>query len=522
MSEQIKRRMHSAWVVWGVPGFLVGCSGVTPDESPEPSATSEVTASVEPDSPPPEEGSPTPSLGPETVTPGATPTLPPSSEVVLDELLLAADNGSNQFKILDPGNNRLLYSVDLGALNPSYCGGDEDCFIFGGHHNLLEGHDYLTMAYGLQTTRGLNTGFQGFIDRVKLTSPPTLRWRLHGLNFSGLPGGATAYCPAKPENPCEAEDGLPIEEQGLCWVGDAHDVEVLSDDALKQEAELVVADTDNLRLLRVKLKYGGGNTCGEVVSVLDGNRNADWPAGAEPNHLLRVPEEGRELYLLTQRALTHTEATDGDGVLQLWEYAAEGWRLHWTFPEQISGTERAFSLPHGGELLLNAHPEGHLFRFAHSASLAVDREYKVNDSSGGSASVLLLRNVFEVPDYLYDLYFTEGNPEQDILRFPRFVERQPDGTMLLTDSGCQADVRCDYLARVYWVRDDWDLNSPLGGYWTPDRDQLELISGEREILHSMQCGLISPFWVIRIPTEQLGEELQQMSEQSGTACRDLR
>lgn len=504
---------------WGVPSLWLGCSGSTPDESPEPSLDPADTETPRLSSPAPE--SPTPTHSP-VPTPTGLPTTPLPEDVALDELLLAADNGSNQFKILDPGNHQLLYSVDLGVLNPAYCGGDEDCFIFGGHHALLDGHDQLTLAYGLQTTRGLNTGFQGFIDRVVLTSPATLRWRLHGLNFSGLPGGATAYCPAKPENACEAQEGLPLEEQGLCWVGDAHDVEVLSDDPLKQEAELVVADTDNLRLLRVKLRYGGGNTCGEVLSVLDGDRHADWPPGAEPNHLLRVPDDRRELYLLTQRALTHTEATDGDGVLQLWEYGAEGWTLHWTFPEQLEGSERAFSLPHGGELLLDAHPEGHLFRFAHSASLAVDREYKVNDSEGGSGSVLLLRDLMEPPDYLYDFYFSAGNEAQDVLRFPRFVEQQPDGSSLVTDSGCQADVRCDYLARVYWLRDDWDLNSAKAGYWTPEHDQLEFIPVESKILHSMQCGLISPFWVTRVPNERLGEELSALRALGGTACRDLR
>lgn len=463
-----------------------------------------------------------PELEPEPTT-ALEPTSPPPLEApALTELLLAADNGSNQFKILDPAKEEVVTSVDLGQLNSAACAGDEDCFIFGGTHALLDGHDTLTITYGLQTTFGLNTGFEGYVDRVQLGNPPTLRWRLHGLNFSSLPGGASAYCPASDADPCQARTDVPIEEQGLCWVGDAHDVEVLSDDPVKQEALMVVADTDSVRMLRVKLNYGGGNTCGEVLSVLDGDRHADWPPGAEPNNLVRVPDSsGRELYLVTIRALTHTTATDGDGVLQLWEYTAEGWVHHWTYPEQVDGQERAFSLPHGGELLLNAHPEGHLFRFAHSASLATDRDYKVNDSEGGSLSFLLLRDLFEPPDYLFDLYFPFGNAEQDVLRFARFAERQPDGTMLVTDSGCQADVRCDFRARLYWMRDDWTGNSSLQGYWTASQSELELTEAQEGILHTLQCGLVSPFWVIRIPGEALGTELQTARAAGGARCIEL-
>lgn len=466
----------------------------------------------------------TPFIDDTTPSPLPSPTSPPDHAGVdlSNTLLLAADNGSNQFKVIDPEQERIVYALNLGTFHPDVCGGDEDCFIFGGHHHTLDNHDFMTVSYGLQTTRGLNTGFQGYIDRVQLTSPPTLRWRLHALNFSGLPGGASAYCPAREDDPCQAQPDLPLEEAGLCWVGDAHDFEILSDDPVSQVAELVVIDTDNLRLLRVKLSYAQGNTCGEVTSLIDGQRNADWPEGAEPNHLLKVPDaSGRELYLITQRALTHTDATDGDGALQLWEYTGGNWQNYWTFPEPIPGEDHAFSLPHGGELLLNAHPDGHLFRFAHSASLATDRDYKVNDSDGGSIGVLLLRDLFEPPDYLYDLYFEPRNPEQDVLRFPRLAERQPDGSMMVTDSGCQADVRCDWRARIYWLPDDQTVNSDREGIWTPTQSQLTLIPEQDRILHSLQCGLISPFWVQRIDGSDWGQELTGAQSQGGAGCPEL-
>lgn len=497
------RSRTSCWrslpLALGLIGFVSCSSG---NETPEPSVT------------------PSPS-----VTPG-TPTSTPLAEApkvdLKHELLLAADNGSNQFKVIDPEQERVVYSLNLGALQPNVCGGEEDCFIFGGHHHLLDGHDYVTISYGLQTTRGLNTGFEGYIDRVALTTPPTLRWRLHNLNFSNLPGGSTAYCPAAVDNPCQAQEGLPVEEAGLCWVGDAHDIEVLSDDPVAQKVELIVVDTDNLRLLRVALDYANGNTCGEVTSIVDAERHADWPEGGEPNHLLRVPnDEGRELYLITQRAQTHTEATDGDGAIQLWEYATGSWTHYWTFPEPIPGEDHAFSLPHGGELLLNATPQGHLFRFAHSASLATDRDYKVNDSDGGSIGVLLLTDLFQPPDYLYDLYFAPGTSWQDVWRFPRFAEQQPDGSIMVTDSGCQADVRCDWRARIYWIPDDVSDNSSLGGFWDPQQSQLALVPQQNQVLHSLQCGLISPFWVQRIDEEDYGQELTQAKAAGGTGCPEL-
>lgn len=228
--------------------------------------------------------------------------------------------------------------------------------------------------------------------------------------------------------------------------------------------------------------------------------------------------DGRELVLVTLRSTTLTEGwLDGNGLIQLWELEADGrWRLHWTFPEPSDdGGMRVLHYPHGGELFPHAHPEGDLFRFADSASLSTAADENVYSSPGGSVGVLLLRDVLEPPDYLYDHDVSSGgNP----WRFPRAATKGDDGTILVTDSGCIASNSCPYPPRLVWISDRAAWDSSRLGYWTPDHLQLDLIDQASAVVRTLECGLVSPFMSQGVPIEQWGQELKALMTEGGRPC----
>lgn len=486
--------------------YASGCGSTgEPDGSPSPAATESPVAAT-----------PTPTPIPAHETPAITDS----------SLVVVPDNGSNQVKVVGVDSGRLIYHLDLESLQEDLCGSSQGCFMFGADHQDLDGHDYIDVSYGLTVTMGNAGGFgifDGNIDRVQLTTPPTLRWRLTQLNFSGLPGGASAYCAADPADPCKPDPTASEEAQALCRLGDAHDFQVLSDDPVAQRAELLVPDTDYFRMMKISLDYSDGNTCGTVESYVDHRTNPDWSEYAQPNHLIWIEREGGQYALLTQRSITGDGgALNGLGVLQLWELTPDQQFIyHWTFPEATEAGQPSFMLPHGGELVENGHPEGDLIRFADSASLTT----ALPDTSGGPAgppvteggsiSVLLLRDLLSPPDYLYDLYQAGDN----VWGFPRFGEEVGDGTVMVTDSGCVGPMgNCPYQARILWLNEVDYGNSALGGYWTETQDQLVLNDQTSNIVRTLDCGFISPFWAQTIHPEDIGQELAAAQASGGQTC----
>lgn len=503
----------------------IACSSSEPLETPTPSPESSATPGTATPTPGPVITE-TPTEAP-TTTPTETPvevTATPTTSSPDAYLVMVPDNGDNQFKIFAPEANQKLYALDLAKVNPELCDSNFGCLIFGGDHAVIEGHDVLDVSYGQSSpdSTGLNTGFLGHIDRVQLTEPPTLRWRLHALNFSGLPGGASAYCAADPADPCQAVASAPIAERGLCWVGDAHDFEILSDDPVAQTVELMVSDTDNHRVMKVSLNYAEGNTCGEVTSLLDNTRNADWEPLGQPNNLVKVPPqagdlEGREFYLLTLRStqIPTSGQVDGQGILQMWELNIDGtWYHHWTFPDGFeTNPTQTLLFPHGGEWLEDAHPEGALFRFGDSASLSTSITYNPSNSAG-TIGVLLIRNILEGADYLYDL-----EHGVDPWGFPRAIASVGDGSAIVADSGCIFPRNCPNVPRLVWVQEDEVANSALAGYWTPSQSQFELLDQSEEVEQELTCGLVNPYWSQVMPVEGLGVELTALLQKGGTKCR---
>ncbi len=451
---------------------------------------------------------------PPSPTPASpTPQLLPEGEY----LILVPDNQTNLFRVIDPYSDSQVYLLNLEDINPDLCTQiPMGCLIAGGYHSLVDGHDHLDLAYGLAGANGLRVGFVGQIERVLMTDPPQPRWRLSELDFSGLPGGPGDYCAADPEDPCKPDPDAPEELSGLCHVGDAHDFLVLSDDPLTQKVELLVTGTDTYRLYKVELDYAGGNTCGRVTAYVDHVRNQDWPEFAQANNLIQVPDTDRELYLINFRSIESNH--NRSGRVQLWELQDDGqWVVHWTFPEQPDdGSMHFFRMPHGGDLVVNGSPEGHIYRLCNSAGFAESDEYNGTDPPGGTCPVLLIRDFMETPDYMHDLYQpTESLPGW---AFPRQVSHVGDGTLIVTDSGCQAATFCPYTPRLIWLEDVETVNSDKGGYWTETFDQYELLDQTDNVLKVLECGLVNPYWVDVIHADEYGPEITAALASGGIPC----
>ena len=123
----------------------------------------------------------------------------------------------------------------------------------------------------------------------------------------------------------------------------------------------------------------------------------------------------------------------------------------------------------------------------------------------GTVAALLSRSLSEQPDYLYDIYL---DSETLPFGYPRGVVRIDADTMLVTDSGCQVTGGlCPSAASLFWLPGDYDYDSPLSGYWTPELDQMDLIDMSDQVLRRMECGLVNPYWTQIIYPESLGATL---------------
>ncbi len=493
-----------------------GCGGDDDDDT-SPSATvpgdDDITLTGDDDASLGDDDATTP--GDDTATPvppSPTPNALPEGEY----LILVPDNQANLFRVIDPYTDTQVYLLDLADVNPELCTQiPMGCLIAGGYHQLVDGHDHLDVAYGLAGANGLRVGFVGQLQRILMTDPPETRWTLSELDFSGLPDGPDAYCAADPEDPCKPDPDAPEELSGLCHVGDAHDFIVLSDDSQAQTAELLVTGTDTYRMYKVRLDYSGGNTCGKVTAYIDHQRNPEWPEYTQANNLIAVPDDERELYIINFRSIESNH--NRSGIVQLWEITSDGqWVSHWTFPEQPDdGSMHFFRMPHGGDLEVDGSPDGHIYRLCNSAAFAESDDYTGTNPPGGSCPALLLRDFMSTPDYLHDLY----QPE-DVMgwAFPRQVTHVGDGTLIVTDSGCQAASMCPYTPRLIWLDDVETLNSSKGGYWTETFDQYELLDQTPNVLKVLECGLVNPYWVDVIHSDDYGPEILSALASGGIPC----
>ena len=64
------------------------------------------------------------------------------------------------------------------------------------------------------------------------------------------------------------------------------------------------------------------------------------------------------------------------------------------------------------------------------------------------------------------------------------------------------------------------LNSDKGGYWTENFDQYELLDQTDNVIKILQCGLINPYWVDVIHSEDYGPEILDALAKGGIPCPD--
>ncbi|MSP54467.1 MAG: hypothetical protein EXR69_02495 [Myxococcales bacterium] len=437
----------------------------------------------------------------------STPTAP-SGWAAPEGLVLASDLRGNEWFIADPMTGETVDALRLDTLEADVCAGEENeqyCLLFQSrtHTSNVDSaspvEEVLFTYSALDVSDGDDDSRTDLISRIYSVDRATheTRWHYDQIDFSQLANGAD-YCTWDPADPCRPDPGVDTKGYWACSVHMVHDMIVTHEDA--NTVAMWVVDSRNSRMLHVSLDREA--TCATVDTVLD-LRVDDWDIYNSVNSL-EIWTDGDTDTLLMSIKGSFADAQTGEqqmggggrGKIVLWRRdavsngGAAPWTQAWEFPPESTTEESFLNDPHGVSRTTDA--DGRMVvTFAHSLGHSPESEY--GKGTGGSIGVLRVQD--DLPVYLYDAML----PRPDVLQFPRDVTPLPDGTFLLTDSGCLGD-GCAY--ETY----DWVVSLPEAdpvegktGAWRADHS--EQVYVDAEVLHGPMFPnanlLYSSEWVSR-------------------------
>lgn len=432
----------------------------------------------------------------------------PAEWTAPDGLVLASDLRGNQWFIADPTTGETVDELWLDTLEPDICAGEENeqyCLLFQSraHTSTLDPsapvEEVLFTYSALDVSDGDDDSRTDLISRIYSVDREThaTRWHFDQIDFSHLANGAD-YCTWDPADPCRPDPGVDTQGYWACSIHMVHEMIVTSEDA--NTVAMWVVDSRNSRMLHVSLEREA--TCATVDTVLDMHMD-DWDIYNSVNSLERWMDGDTDTLLMSikgsfpdEQTGEHQMAGSGQGKIVLWrrDTVANGgdepWYQAWEFPPESTTEESFLNDPHGVVRYTGA--EGKMYvTFAHSLGHSPESEY--GKGTGGSIGVIRIED--DEPVYLYDAML----PRPDVLQFPRDVTPLPDGTFLLTDSGCLGD-GCAY--ETY----DWVVRLPQGepvdgktGAWRADHS--EQVYVDAEVVHGPMFPdanlLYSSEWISR-------------------------
>lgn len=398
---------------------------------------------------------------------GADPA-PTPAEVT--EVLAVSETSSGRLLFVDWIGGTYLGELCLSELLPEDCSyrsedADPPCLLFASVPEEEE-RWLLTMA----RRRATLDYMPGAVLSVTPGRPPQTHWRVDSLSFAERFPDRYPGCVDDPDNTL-AECRLNSVHAAL-WDGDT----------------LLVADTVNSRALWLSTP-AQGSTTSEVLAIL-GEDHAEWDAWRNMNHIQLLEEEGRSLLLTTFKSSALDLWTIDEGRIVLWDITdRDAPALVWVYPE--TGWLAA---PHHAEVQTTPDGERWLV-YAHSLGASEDVE------TGTLGSVGIARwEGLSPPTYLADGVLEDASHP---LGFVRDVSVEPDGTLLITDSGCEnrsADCALEghVLTATPPALDEAGLSGALG-------DQRFVTLGVSESTYDRE--LVYPYTAERFAAEALDPAL---------------
>ncbi len=444
----------------------------------------------------------------------------------LDGLLLVSDFSPNaRIRIMDPVGKVILY--DYVVDHEAYAGCGDPlavCIPSGVQHTNHADNDYIDMVLTvLDNKSDWDNGLvYSMIQRVTVTHPPQVVWRVAQLDFSAVPDG-WAYCdqapPAARVSRASRESSV---DQG-CQLSFAEGFDIVLDDTSNKAVTIVAADAHNSRVLQFTLDYRDGGTTARVDWVL-GETNPDWPLSertgkAWPNAADYIDGEPGGPFLLTTFMQSDGVIARGTRLI-LWRWAGETWAPVWYFPDPSGGDLALLNTPHMGELLVDPVTGQRWIWYSHSRGAA---EAWGSPPSGYGATWGLLAlgdRLSDPPAYVFDagLFDDNGDP---LVNFSRDVAFLDDGSLLLMDAACQN--LCPYKAVVYHVGPIHRGASPTGkaGYYRADHaEQVMLNLYPDGVIEEIRCGFGGLFEMDWIGPEDVGQQLRLAAGDRTRVCPD--
>ena len=215
-----------------------------------------------------------------------------------------------------------------------------------------------------------------------------------------------------------------------------HDVEIIEEN--ESLVRMWLADTGNSRALLVNLSKD--STCGTVEEVIDGHTTTteDWDRFTWVNDVDVVSLEGKDHILLTTKGSdSFVEGAHGRGKVTLWEPGEEQWSLVWEHPVRDNKAASFLNAPHNADWVTDGDGQ-HYVVYGHSNGAGAhfeDEQWTPEEDHRGSIGVLRVGP--KGPDYLGDMTLDIGE-----LGFTRDADRLPDGSWIVTDSGCKGELGC--------------------------------------------------------------------------------
>jgi hypothetical protein len=297
---------------------------------------------------------------------------------------------------------------------------DDLCQIFSAEHFLEDGESSWLISYVLSDTSVNYTPSR--LARIRPTHPPEVIWEVTGLSFaahqSDLYGGDCLT---------DAAATLP-----LCNLNATHTV-------VEDGDRLVVADTNNARVLWLEKPADGTRGPAEVIDIIDEN-HPDWESWRSINNVQVLSEGDRKLLLTTFKSSRVGEALTDEGRIVLWDVTDTGRPSKvWAYPE-----EGFLAAVHHGQVQQTASGESWLI-YSHSLGASDDPDTGVFGSVG-----MARFSGTQPPEYLADGII--GVIDKS-LGFVREVEIPPPyDWLLITDSGCEnPQAVCNLEGRVVSV-----------------------------------------------------------------------
>lgn len=429
--------------------------------------------------------------------------------------LIMTSNAMNgeRIRIFDPNAKKIVYDLNMQELAFQDCKHNKVfCGPIGALHTLINGDDYLDVALYINDRRQGSSSvdqLHTIITRFRPNATADVVWAMKELDFSDIPQMAEM---------CYREPGAPFSTTDpKCAMRMVHTIQVLEDRPAEKLVTVVMADLLGEKVLQATLDYNNGNQIAHVDWILNG-MHSDWPLNGSPNSVQVITDQPDGPYMLVTY-YTEEKQPYGAGGLIMWQWNGSGWDYAWAFPDPESSTLPYINTPHMGEYLTDPVSGQSYVYYSHSRGLAGD--WGSYTQLGGSYGRLALGTTLsDPPTYEFDAVLNRTDP-QFATHFTRDVDFLSDGTMLLTDAGCENSAMCYYQSRLYRVKPfgAWQSASSRAGNYAKDFSGINILDVPADqVLNEYQCGLYVLFESQWLGSSEIGTTLQAAAANAKTAC----